>query len=671
MQQCLNAALDMARRGFRIFPCVPYGKRPAFDGWSDAATTDEGQIRQWFAERPDYNYGVLTNDRVVADVDTHKIGQEALDNYAKLGGHWDTFTVQSPTGGYHAYFEGPDSGLRAGLLPGIDIRSHNGYVVGPGSYTDPARTTDPSVKAAGYYTVLVDTDLAWCPVAIELQLRPPGKRLERLDASVELDTPTAVANARVWLAAAPPAIEGQGGDNRTYETAAKLVRDYGLTVQTAYDMLLELWNERCVPPWPTDLLFAKVENAYEYGTAVVGSARPEATFGEINVPPIPADTFEHQAVDLGLYMGNALEPVALEPRAWAVERLLMRGDVTVIAATGSGGKSMFKLSLAAHFACGQDFGIYKLKNKGVPQRIFVYNAEDDIPEQSRRLLALCHHYKLDYPTVRSNIMLMDDRFGELILATADNNVPHENYQATKFLTETFITNAIDMFFLDPLLNLHHMQENNPVHMRFLVTVVRKLARATNSSAMLAHHTSKGGNSADKGSAEAIRGSGAIVNSARIAVMLSGPEDDDLNKLGISKEHRHSYVRIDDAKANMFLRAGHAAMWMKWHSVKIATGDLIGVPEIIEFDAAKNAERQKVAEAIYAEFMVTGQSSCSVADGVRILRKADPLYDAMCQSNEVSLRRLVQNHLMHAVDLADGASIVLSTDLKKAPIIKII
>lgn len=666
----LDAALDMAGRGFRVFPCVPYGKRPAFDGWVEAATCDPLVIRQWFNERPDYNYGVLTNDRVVADIDINKIGQEALDNYAKLGGHWDTLVVQSPTGGYHAYFEGPDSGLRVGLLPGVDIRSHNGYVVGPGCYTDPARTTDPSVKAVGYYATVVDTDLAWCPVELELLLRAPGKRAERLDFSIDLDTPEAVANARAWLATAAPAIEGQGGDNATYMVAAKLVRDYGLSATVAYELMRDGWNERCVPPWQLDMLMAKIENAQEYGTGAMGSARPEATFGTIVVPPMPLQVFEHQANELGIYLGNAMALMDLRPRPWLAERLLMRGDVTVLAATGAGGKSVFTLTLAAHYAVGLDFGPYKLKTTGLAQKIFLYNAEDDIAEQTRRLVAICTHYKLDYEKVKANIILMDDRHGDLILATAQHNVASEHEATVRFLIETLITNAIDIAFFDPFINLHQCSENDPGQMRFVVQTLRKIARQTNAAVCAAHHTNKGAGNADKGSAEGIRGSGAIVNSARIAVLMSGPEDADLGVLGIDKTQRHSYVRLDDAKANLFLRVGKAVAWFTWQSVKIATGDVIGVPDLMEVDAAKDAERRRIAEAIHRNMVIVGVGSCTIADAVRFMRAEDEMYNAMCQKNDTGLRRVIQSALVQPVVIEGNEKLALVSS-EVGPLIKII
>lgn len=666
----LAAALDMARRGFRVFPCVPYGKKPAIENWTSLATSDEAQIRAWFIDRPDYNYGIATTGFVVPDVDISKVGREtALANYAGLGGHFDTFTVQTPTEGYHCYFEGPDSGLRVNLVPGVDIRSHNGYVVGPGCYTDPARTDDTSVKAVGWYAVVHDLELAWVPPGIEIRLRPPGERREHVDYSIELDTPTAISNAQAWLLLTSPAIEGLGGDNQTYIVCAKLVRDFALSPEKAFELLCAGWNERCSPPWPLEQLWVKVKNAADYGTAPLGGARPEATFGIVTVPSVPLQWYQQPAIEHGIYLGNALDPSSLEARRWLAERLLIRGEVTVMAAAGAAGKSITSLTVAAHYAVGLDYGPYKLKIKGKPQRIFIYNGEDDIAEQTRRLLAICATYKLDYEMVRANIMLMDNSMGDLILAAAERNVAHENTLIVDFLIDLLLTNEIDIAIFDPLINLHQCSENDNVHMRFVIGfVLRRIARKSNTALMVAHHVSKG-NSKEAGNADDIRGAGGIINSARIAVMLSGPTDKDLSLLGIDVTVRHSYVRIDDAKANLFLKSGVAIMWTKWEGVRIATGDIVGVPIALEVDIAKEAERTRIGEIIYRQMIIEGRATALVADAVRWLRAEDEMYNAMCDKNDTALRRLVQNMLMRPLTVEDNVQLVLTGAAGK-PLIQI-
>ncbi len=68
----LDYALDAVSRGWHVFPCWPKSKAPATThGWKDAST-DEAQIRAWWAQNPDYNIGIALeySNLVVFDFDT-------------------------------------------------------------------------------------------------------------------------------------------------------------------------------------------------------------------------------------------------------------------------------------------------------------------------------------------------------------------------------------------------------------------------------------------------------------------------------------------------------------------------------------------------------------------------------------------------------------------------
>jgi len=82
---------------------------------------------------------------------------------------------------------------------------------------------------------------------------------------VELDLPENIEQARLWLIEAAPAVEGDNGDDRTYDVACRM-RDFGLSEGAALEVLNESgWNSRCDPPWDNDALEKKIENSFEYG----------------------------------------------------------------------------------------------------------------------------------------------------------------------------------------------------------------------------------------------------------------------------------------------------------------------------------------------------------------------------------------------------------------------
>lgn len=75
--------------------------------------------------------------------------------------------------------------------------------------------------------------------------------------------------ARRYLAAVPPAIQGQHGDSHTFRMCCRLVRGFALTNADAMRLLTE-WNERCQPPWSDGELRDKLEHARRYGREPIG-----------------------------------------------------------------------------------------------------------------------------------------------------------------------------------------------------------------------------------------------------------------------------------------------------------------------------------------------------------------------------------------------------------------
>jgi len=135
----LRQALAFADYGWPVLPCQPGRKIPATRHGFRDATTDPGQITDWFGRHPDWNLAIATGapGPDVLDVDEHG---DAGNGYAafrqlKAAGLLDGATayVRTPNGGLHAYFTGSDQ--RNGHLPGwhLDFRSHGGYVLTPPS----------------------------------------------------------------------------------------------------------------------------------------------------------------------------------------------------------------------------------------------------------------------------------------------------------------------------------------------------------------------------------------------------------------------------------------------------------------------------------------------------------------------------------------------------------
>jgi len=87
----------------------------------------------------------------------------------------------------------------------------------------------------------------------------------------------AFLKARAWMTELPGAVQGEHGDDATYQAACMLVRDFGLDEEDAFTLLWE-WNERCVPPWTHEELMKKLKGAEAYGQGQKGEKDPVADF---------------------------------------------------------------------------------------------------------------------------------------------------------------------------------------------------------------------------------------------------------------------------------------------------------------------------------------------------------------------------------------------------------
>src|SRR3990167_10262245 len=212
------AACALAARGFNVFP-IKAGHKfpPLIHDWPTHASTIVAT--DW----PEHaNIGIHAVGMVVIDVDVKKGGDASL---AALDMIYDlpvTLTTRTPTGGQHRFFRLPKGhqgvpNSVGQLGKGLDIRSTNGYLVAPGSEVE-----------AGRYHFEADVPIADAPEWLLLKLGSYLPKSSTTPAPVPDAPDGAVVSAATWLAAQDGAVEGQGGDVRTYQVACRL-RDFGLS----------------------------------------------------------------------------------------------------------------------------------------------------------------------------------------------------------------------------------------------------------------------------------------------------------------------------------------------------------------------------------------------------------------------------------------------------------
>lgn len=98
--------------------------------------------------------------------------------------------------------------------------------------------------------------------------RPAASALSPLIA-VAVARADVLERARRYVAAIPPAVQGQQGDVATFRVCCRLVRGFELTVDEALAAIHD-WNMTCQPPWKEHELRLKLASARRSGREPVG-----------------------------------------------------------------------------------------------------------------------------------------------------------------------------------------------------------------------------------------------------------------------------------------------------------------------------------------------------------------------------------------------------------------
>lgn len=268
-----DIALDLARRGFKLFPCHSNDKVPAVKRWNDVATTDETKVKSWFIN--DYNIGIHADEYqgknlVIIDVDT-KNNVDGFDTLNKLGIDMpETFTVSTPSGGKHFYFLSDEifsNGTKV-LGKGIDVRAKGGYVVAPGSSIDGKE-----------YAIENDSPITELPDNIKNLLKRKTENViayEPQDGEINIDY--AKQRFKDYLEQNKHLVNEGERNTEAFKRACK-AKDFGLDAQTTLDLMENLFLTH--PPMDTEELIHAVRSAFKYGKNPLGIDAPEKIFSSL------------------------------------------------------------------------------------------------------------------------------------------------------------------------------------------------------------------------------------------------------------------------------------------------------------------------------------------------------------------------------------------------------
>lgn len=339
-------------KGWKIFPLWPGTKKPIHDKWQDIATDDPAQHAAWADEFPDCNWAAAAGPSGLAmiDLDGGQIGEDSLAEFEiEHGCLPETREHRTARGGRHLIYADPERKLRnsvSKLGEKIDTRGGNGYIVVP-----------PSTFEGGSYEVLHSRPLAPLPLWVVTSLGRTQKH-EAASEGITLDAPQNIARAetllRNYVADGEVAVEGSGGDDKTYAICAEIL-NLGLSPDKTLE-ILQPWNDACDPPWGEEELRVKIENASEYA---------QNDSGAWAVPPV-ADRIPREALDkLIADSGSAPEGRArderfnwmdedeftnMQPPVWLLKDIFTRDSIAMLYGPSGHYKSFIAMNLGAEVA---------------------------------------------------------------------------------------------------------------------------------------------------------------------------------------------------------------------------------------------------------------------------------------------------------------------------------
>ena len=261
---------------------------------------------------------------------------------------------------------------------------------------------------------------------------------------------------------------------------------------------------------------------------------------------------------------NWADPSKLAPRAWLYGHHLIRKYVSATIAPGGVGKSTLVVTDALAMASGRSLMGMQVHKQ---LRVWVWNGEDPADEMRRRVSAAMLWHDIQPAEIEGRLFLDSGRDTPIKIGQASPNGAQIAMPVIESLIGAIRDRKIDVLVADPFVSLHALPENDNGAMDAAVKAFALVADRTGCAIDLVHHSRKlNGADAD---IDAARGGSAIAGAVRAARALNVMSKDAAEGFGIEERDRRSFVRIDDAKAN--LAPASSARWFRLASQPLGNG----------------------------------------------------------------------------------------------------
>ena len=253
------------------------------------------------------------------------------------------------------------------------------------------------------------------------------------------------------------------------------------------------------------------------------------------------------------------DPPSLPPRQWLLGSALLRGQATLLGSPGGTGKTALAVAMALAVITGRRdiCGLHSF----LRGKVWFITLEDDLDELDRRIAAAMLEHKVAPADVGRDLWV---NHPDLTLLTQGRDHAARLTDDVDLLIDYIRQSDFLLVVIDLLVKAHKLEENSNDHMDALITAANQIARETRAAVLLPHHFRK---DSALGGRDAIRGGGALVDGARIALTMLGMSAAEAGGFGVPEDDAGRYVRLANAKANMTPKA-RAEDWYELVSVPL-------------------------------------------------------------------------------------------------------
>lgn len=568
MNALLQAALDYAERGVAVFPCNSGDKTPLTKQGFKDASREPREIEAWWRQWPDAMIAAPTGPALgawVLDIDDEAAFESAL---AAQGIALPATRSASSGKGRHLYFkwdpsdpirntqQHPKRGWPFPDLPGAETRGEGGYIILP-----------PSVHPSGRtYQWLRDEDSSEAPDDLLSIIRAgrPTEEKDPLPAEDHgRDTPYGLAalEAECETVRRAGAGEQECALNEAALKMGGLVAGGCLSWTTALGRLigagLTMTSHDPKAPWTPQNVTVKVEHSMRDG---MRSPRGPQDV----VKDAPGPSTDPPRIAATPYVWR--EASAIPERPWIMGRWLLRRTLTGVIASGGCGKSTFIAAMAQSLVTGR-----ALLGKGIwpgPQRVWIWNLEDELDELARAIQAAALHYEIERQDVVDRLFVDSAMEGAGLCTAVEDGAGFRLLEPVyEALLAELTARKIDVLIIDPFVSSHEIDENANVLIDKIAKRWSRVAVAADCSIVLVHHTSKAG--AGEVTVLSSRGAVSLTNVFRQALLFNRMDKDAAERLGVDEDDIWRLFSVEDGKRNR--APAERADWYRLASVDLGNG----------------------------------------------------------------------------------------------------